>query len=494
MNLFLRLVLMCFVFVSAAAGLFFSRSADAIPVFARKYQTACQTCHWATFPALNSFGKAFKDNGYRFPSDDEVYVKDTPVAMGGESWKKLFPKALWPSDIPHLPPLSVLVTSDFTFTPKLSSDKGEGGETSFNGIGEVELLTAGTLGESLSWFGAVALFENPGPTQSSGTLVERLFGVYSPTLFGKKGLFNVEFGMFEPRATPRSEHLSIIGTSPYLFNTWAILPTGNFTTFSVNQKGVEFFGGKNGPRGKGGLLWSAGVLNGEPQHEVMEEWEGNTVNNGEEIVVNTEEQWRGADNAFDINNSKDFYARLSYKIGGMGVMGSGATEESKDTENWQDTSLTLSGFFYRGNTGFFNDPVAGTGWHSSGNHFWRYGTEADFSWWNFNLFGAATYFRDSTKSDVTMGGESGSNFDADLYTAELRWVALPWIVPAVRFENMNPNYDAGDLDSFNRYSADITVLLRANVKFLVGAALADGESPQMPLFDDTYRMGIQIAF
>ncbi|MBC6930609.1 MAG: hypothetical protein DWB56_16975 [Candidatus Jettenia sp.] len=28
-----------------------------------------------------------------------------------------------------------------------------------------------------------------------------------------------------------------------------------------------------------------------------------------------------ADNVFDINNSKDFYARIGYKIGGMGVLG-----------------------------------------------------------------------------------------------------------------------------------------------------------------------------
>ncbi|MBC6930610.1 MAG: hypothetical protein DWB56_16980 [Candidatus Jettenia sp.] len=59
---------------------------------------------------------------------------------------------------------------------------------------------------------------------------------------------------------------------------------------------------------------------------------------------------------------------------------------------------------------------------------------------------------------------------------------------------MNPSYDVGDLKSFNRYSADITVLLRANIKFLVGAALADGDAPQMPLFDDTYRLGMMIAF
>lgn len=471
-------------------AIFLSKNADAVPVFARKYRTSCTTCHWATFPALNSFGKAFRNNGYRFPEDDEVYVKDTPMAMGNEHWKKMFPKALWPSDIPYLPPLSLLVTSDFTFTPQVSN-----GETSFNGIGELELLTAGTLGESLSWFGAVALFENSGPLESSGTAVERLFGVYSPTLFEKKGLFNVTFGMFEPRATPRSDNLSIIGTSSYLFNSWPILPTANFTTFFPNQKGVELFGGINGPKGNGGFLWAVGVVNGEPQGEALEEWEENTANFGEDIAENAEDQWNEADNVFDINNSKDFYARIGYKIGGMGVLGGGAVEESeKVTENWQETSLTVSGFFYRGDNGFFNDPVAGTGFHSNGNHFWRYGTEADFYWWNFNLFGAATFFKDSTESDVTIGGESGSNFDASLYTAELRWVALPWVIPAVRFENMNPSYDVGDLESFNRYSADITMLLRANVKFLVGAALADGNAPQMPLFDDTYRLGMMIAF
>ena len=133
-----------------------------------------------------------------------------------------------------------------------------------------------------------------------------------------------------------------------------------------------------------------------------------------------------------------------------------------------------------------------SGWHTSGNHFWRYGAEADFYWWNFNLFGAATYFRDNTSSDVTIDGESGSNFDADLYTAELRWVALPWIVPAVRFENMNPSYDVGDIDSFSAYSADITVLIRANVKFTVGAAFADGNAPA-GIDDETYQMGVKIG-
>ncbi len=468
---------------------FLSRSASAIPVFARKYQTACTTCHWATFPALNPFGKAFKDNGYRFPDDDDVYVKDEPVALGGEAWKKVFPSAVWPSTISHLPPLALLVRSDFTVNPKNSN-----GKTSFDGVGALELLTGGTLGESFAWFGAAPLYENEGSTKGSETHVERLFGVYSPTLFENKGLFNVEFGRFEPRVTPRSEHLSIIGTSPYLFSTWAILPTANFTTFFPFQDGIEFFGGKNGPKGNGGFLWSAGILNGEPSSDAMDMWSDNTVNFGNAIVENADNSIQNSDNPFDMNNSKDCYARASYKIGGMGVLGGGAVmESSKATENWQEKSLTFSGFVYRGNAGFFNDPVGGTGFHNSGNHFWRYGVEAEFNWWNFNLFGAATYFRDRTASDVTIGDNSGRDFDADLYTVELRWVALSWIVPAVRFENMNPSYDAGDIHSFNRYSGDINVLIRANVKFAVGAAFTEENTPKASFFNDTYRMGMVIG-
>ena len=135
------------------------------------------------------------------------------------------------SDLPYLPPVSVLVTSDFTFTPQVSN-----GETAFNGIGEVELLTAGTLGKVFHGLVLWRFLRIQASTESSGTLVERLFGVYSPTLFEKKGLFNVEFGMFEPRATPRSEPLSIIGTAPYLFNSWLFYQLAILQPFLPTRK------------------------------------------------------------------------------------------------------------------------------------------------------------------------------------------------------------------------------------------------------------------
>src|SRR5512142_736558 len=55
----------------------------AVPVFSRKYQTSCQTCHSA-FPKLNPFGEAFRLNGYRMPKETEDQIKQTPVSLGSE--------------------------------------------------------------------------------------------------------------------------------------------------------------------------------------------------------------------------------------------------------------------------------------------------------------------------------------------------------------------------------------------------------------------------
>ena len=83
----------------------------AIPAWSRKYRTSCSTCH-AAFPKLNYFGKAFRNNGFRFPGgQDPEATKETPVSMGAEGYKKLFPRALWPSDLPGVPPLAVRVVS-----------------------------------------------------------------------------------------------------------------------------------------------------------------------------------------------------------------------------------------------------------------------------------------------------------------------------------------------------------------------------------------------
>src|SRR5712692_7565176 len=69
---------------------FVSTKSYAIPAFSRQYQTSCTTCH-LDFPKLNDFGKAFKDAGFKFPKDDESFVKVPATLLGAAAQKEVWP-------------------------------------------------------------------------------------------------------------------------------------------------------------------------------------------------------------------------------------------------------------------------------------------------------------------------------------------------------------------------------------------------------------------
>jgi len=64
--------------------LFLVDSASALPIFARRYETSCTTCH-AIIPKLNPFGVSFRNNGYRIPLNDERILKIEDVSLGAPS-------------------------------------------------------------------------------------------------------------------------------------------------------------------------------------------------------------------------------------------------------------------------------------------------------------------------------------------------------------------------------------------------------------------------
>jgi hypothetical protein len=94
---------------------FLTMSGRAIPAFSRQYQTSCATCH-IDFPKLNDFGKAFKDAGFKFPKDDETMLKVPPVLLGAPAQKDVWPKTIWPGEIPGLPPIGLRYNSFFQVT------------------------------------------------------------------------------------------------------------------------------------------------------------------------------------------------------------------------------------------------------------------------------------------------------------------------------------------------------------------------------------------
>ena len=494
--------------VFAIVGMLFAafpQDSQAIPPFARKYKTACTTCHWGTFPHLNAFGKAFFANGLRMPGGgDEVLVKDEPVEMGASAWSRLFPKAVWPGDIPGLPPIGVLTKFDLTYTHERptdfrgSADSGSplrAQDTEFKGFEDLEVLVGMTFGETLSFF-AAGMWND----------LERAYLNYTPFVFGEQGLVNVRIGRIDTRGNPVSNHLKQIRNRNYMMNEFPIVATGNFFGFHPNQLGVELWGSKNGPGGKGGLEYAIGIVNGH-----WGEGSGHFKGSGDigTIVDNMEDA--GAGIGSEINNGKDWYVTASYKIGGMGVLGEEGVDDSLVAkENWQDNSVRIKGYYYHGTTGAFidnatssatgdfgNPLTAGGHFGDSANDFERYGVVVTANWWNFEFLGAASFMEDDISGTITYAAdaannlpqESGSNFDTTIYTGEVNWVALPWLIPSVRVENVNPDYDARDIKSFTRYVFETRLITRANINLNIGGSWSNyldnqsGEGADVPKYD-----------
>jgi hypothetical protein len=241
-----------------------SKDSFAVPVFARKYHTACSTCHLA-FPVRNGFGEAFRNNGYRFPSDtDDDMIKEEPITLGQEAYKNVFPNAIWPSDLPNMPSLGFLAQVGVSTTKDKESGKFK--DTAFDE--EVGVFFAGTITHHISYFGDFAL-------NSDAATLGRLILLWS----------------FKPGVNLA---LGDVGF-PELFTSISARPNGDKDSYSTSlpnpNRGVELrIAGNTGECGGYSLL--AGVGRNSTPHD--EEHAGNF---------------------FDTR-----YVRASWKIGGNGLL------------------------------------------------------------------------------------------------------------------------------------------------------------------------------
>src|SRR5690348_12031641 len=129
-----------------------SLPAAAIPVFARKYGTSCSTCH-NNFPELNDFGWAFYKNGFKFPKDDETFVKEPPVLLGAKAQQQAFPgNAIFPGEIPGTVPVGLRYEGYAQFNSKQPTSLGVLPRVDLFAPNTFTILTAGSFGPTLSWW------------------------------------------------------------------------------------------------------------------------------------------------------------------------------------------------------------------------------------------------------------------------------------------------------------------------------------------------------
>ena len=489
-----------------SAVFFAPQPGQAIPAFARQYQTSCTTCH-SDFPKLNDFGKAFKDAGFKFPSDDETFIKVPPTMLGAEQQKQLWPKVVWPGSIPGMPPIGLRMNMFFqvlganrnNFAPFLT-DPTTGvpalvPKTDFE-TGLFSIFTAGNFGSDIAFWvddDISVLGANANGGLGDGYLK---FVNVSRFLHLPKDSVSLRVGQFEldlPFSQARSYDIS-----PYDIYTQAnigvinpsFLPSqqqfvNNGFAFAGAGQGVEISGGHQ----YGGYHYSIAFVNQNT---------GGTPDAGTFVPSATGSNNGGLGFMSD-SNFKDIYARFSYRFNmehdpesRHAVQAAGATGPR------DHTYLTLGTYYFYGRS--VQRIFGASSLLTAREPFYRVGGDFNFNYRNLNVYGLYMFGHDKNllpvdglgnpvplpvlPPDTAIGFAGGvpTTFSGGFIQAD--YLLYPWMMLIMRYDGVNSNADrlngaslingtAGPIASpflnpyaatRNRFTPGVQFLIHSNIK------------------------------
>jgi hypothetical protein len=396
-------------------------NAQAIPAFARRYGTSCQTCHIA-FPKLTPFGEAFRRNGFKFPGQDEDFVKQDQVPLGQDAYKQMFPNTVWPGTLAASPPVAVGFNGTTVIHPTKSSSSAQADNgtrfTLQNLAAEAHLWAGGAFSEHIAYYGEVTFADG-------GTEIE-----HAELHFNDLGLSQHFVNLYVGRGVPSLT--SFAGHSSFIADT--ILPTLAVTALYGASPDTSFT-----TMGQYNLVELNGMYRGRFIYSLG-------VNDGANV---------------DTRTSKNVSGHLGFKLGGMRLDGENATGGTGDPlKPWEETALTVDVFGTRSASHFVNAADA-TMFQDDltyvlGGHV--RGTVGSFEL-NSGLF---QEWHDHA-TDMGVGVKALAQYD------ELSYVVYPWFVPALRMEYISLLPDGGSRLNDALFVAGASFLVRPNLKLtLVG--------------------------
>ena len=417
-------------------------SASAIPAFARKYQTSCQTCHIG-FPKLNAFGEAFRLNGYRMPKETEDQIKLKPVSLGADAYKRMWPRAIYPSDIPGQIPLALNVKMASVYASSVDDTGRHVTKNDFQFPQEANLFAGGTLGEHMSFLGEVTWAENP--DGSSSTELERVH-LQIGSFIGPEHLINLKIGKFAADFSDGFHEMwlstnngidTVFHFNPIGLNGGAgLADSGGGVSLPSNVKGIELYG-----VGAHRFFYTVGAANG--------------------LGVANGNSGRGS-------ATKDVYARVDYKFGGMALDGD-TTGVTLPSENWRERSLRVGVLGYHGSgkgTDFPFTDSAGTAFNVQDTNFTRAGVYASWFFNDLNVFGVALTGRDHLNTyDAGRTLANSASYRYRTWFVQADYVIVPPLQASLRYENLNPADHAAR--SIRALNASVSYFAYVNVKAMV---------------------------
>jgi hypothetical protein len=466
--------------------LFFSTNSYAIPAFSRQYGTSCSTCHM-DFPKLNDFGKAFKDAGFKFPKDDETFIKVPPVMLGAPAQKDLWPHTIFPGTIPGLPPIGLRFNTFFqvvsknrnNFNAQLPGDPTAPfiPRTDFQ-PGLFSIFMAGNFGDGIAFWvdDDISVGGTPDGGLGDGYLkfvnIGRFLKLPTDALSLRVGQFELDL----PFSPARSWNLS--GWDIYdqanigvMNSSFSQQNVNNVFALSDAAQGVEFSGGHT----YRGYHYSLAIVNQNT---------GGNVSDGTNVppVVGYTSD----------SNFKDIYGRFSYRfnlerdpVSRNEIQAAGATGPR------DHTYLNLGTLYFYGRSvqRFQGQDASGTPTVLTAREpFYRVGGDFSFNYRAFNLFGQFLHGHDKNLLPLApngfplptgfIGGHAAT-FSGGFLEAD--YLAYPWMMAIMRWDVVNSTADrlngigadagapvAPFLSPFsstrNRFTPGIQFLVHANIK------------------------------
>src|SRR5215469_4890329 len=379
----------------------YSPCLHAIPAWARQYQTSCTTCH-LDFPKLNDFGKAFKDAGFKFPTDNETFLKIPATLLGAPAQKEQFPHAVWPGSIPGISPIGLRMN---TFFQKTRGNRGNFDsllpagtppspfipKTDF-GTGLFSIFAAGDFGSDIA-FWVDDDFSVSGDNTAGGlgdgylkfVNIGRNFKMHKDLLSLRVGRFELDLPFTQARTINISSY-DIYDQA----NIGAVTPgfgqhnVNNLFTFAGGAHGVEFSGGHQ----YGGYHYSIAIVNQNTSGVTQ------SSNTSPFVPSPTGGSNGGVGFASDAN-FKDLYSRVSYRFNLEQDPKSRTAVQAAGPSGPRDhTYLNLGAFSFYGSsvqrfsgTDLAGDPVV----LATREPFYRLGGDFSFNYRTFNVYGLFMY-------------------------------------------------------------------------------------------------------
>src|SRR5262249_16657234 len=455
----------------------------AIPAFSRKYQTSCTTCH-SNYPELNDFGEAFKKNGFKFPKDDETFVKDPPVLLGSKAQKEAFPGAVYPGEIPGSIPIAFRYEGNFTWNkkqpPGVIAASGFLPRTDLFTPNTFTIISAGSFGPNLSFWIDDDL--STGGSGADGGLGDGYlkYNDLGHALRLPKNALNVRFGQFE-LDLPFTQARTIYPSDYDIYDQASIAgglgTTNNAFVLGASQRGIEFGGYPN----NGNFTWSVAFVNGN--------------NDGTAARSN-----------------KDVYVRVSQKFNlERDPESRNAIQAAGPTGPRDHTSVRVGFYYYYGKnqqnqTGTTFPGIATT----LEEPFYRVGGDLRFKYRHLELFGLGMFGHDDNHlftpgPPATIAVAPAVKFSGGFAGANY-WF-YPWLIGTFHYDAVNSHADfingtpASQYQTRNRFSPGFQVLARANIKvvgeyqYTFGSPYTDPVTGNTLFFrPNTFQAGIDYVF